>query len=101
MPSDPREFVLNPAAYGLPTRDDLVKFRIWDIHYHGFFKGGISAHDENVFYVDPLGTTISDEKKREMREYLVQHADRVSGLIPIDPGRPIESCRKMEDWIAN
>ena len=48
MPSSPRDFVLNPAAYGLPTRDELVKLRIWDIHYHGFFKGGIPAHDEKT-----------------------------------------------------
>ena len=34
--ANPREFALNPAAYGLPTRDDLVKLRIWDMHYHGF-----------------------------------------------------------------
>ena len=91
MPSSPREFALNPAAYGLPTRDELVKLRIWDMHYHGFFRGGIPAHEENLFYVermgiermlsldiggspeDPLGTMISPEKKREMREYLEKH----------------------------
>ena len=32
----PPAFALNPADYGLPTRDELVKLRIWDIHYHGF-----------------------------------------------------------------
>ena len=42
-PASPREFALDPAAYGLPTRDDLVKLRIWDIHYHGFYAGGIRA----------------------------------------------------------
>ena len=114
----PQDFALNPAAYGLPTRDDLVKFRIWDIHYHGFFKGGIPAHEENLFYVermgiermlsldiagtptDPLGNKISVEEKREIRAHLEKHADRVSGLIPIDPGEPVESCRKMEEWIG-
>src|SRR5204862_271554 len=55
MPSSPREFVLNPAAYGLPTRDDLVKLRIWDMHYHGFLRGGIPAHEENLFYVERMG----------------------------------------------
>ena len=114
-----REFALDPAAYGLPTRDELVKLRIWDIHYHGFMNGGIRSHEENLFYVDrmgiermlsldiagsptdPLGSTIAAEKKQEIREYLEKHADRVSGLIPIDPSQPVESCRKMEDWIAN
>src|SRR5262245_48863418 len=120
MPAtNPREFVLNPAAYGLPTRDDLVKLRIWDIHYHGFMGGGIRQHEENLFYVermgiermlsldiagsttDPLGTSLSAEKKREIREYLEKNSDRVSGLIPMDPSQPIESCRKMEEWIRN
>lgn len=118
MPSSPRDFALNPAAYGLPTRDDLVKLRIWDIHYHGFYGDGIKTHEENLFYVDrmgiermlsldiagspadPLGATVPAERKRELREYLEKHADRVSGLIPIDPGRPLESCRKMQEWIA-
>jgi len=119
MNSSPRNFVLDPAAYGLPTRDDLVKLRIWDMHYHGFMNGGIRSHEENLFYVermgiermlsldiagsgtDPLGVDIPDVQKKEIREYLEKHSDRVSGLIPIDPSRPDESCRKMEDWIKN
>jgi predicted TIM-barrel fold metal-dependent hydrolase len=117
-PSRAREFALDPAAYGLPTRDDLLKLRIWDMHYHGFLGSGIRQHEENLFYVermgiermlsldiagsptDALGTSLSAERKREIREYLEKHADRVSGLIPIDPSQPVESCRKMEEWIA-
>ena len=113
------EFALDPAAYGLPTRDELVKLRIWDMHYHGFMSGGIRAHEENLFYVermgiermlaldiagspaDPLGAATSADKKREIREYLEKHADRVSGLIPVDPSQPAESCRKIEEWVAN
>src|SRR4051794_20367435 len=103
MQSDPLQFVLSPAAYGLPTRDDLVKLRIWDIHYHGFFGGGMKQHLENLFYVermgvermlsvdiagtaaDPLGTKVADDQKREIRDYLEKNSDRISGLIPIDP----------------
>lgn len=114
---DARSFVLDPAAYGLPTRDDLVKLRIWDLHYHGFYGGGFRQHLENLYYVermgiermlsvdiagtptDPLGNSLSAESKREIREYLEKNADRVSGLIPIDPSQPVESCRKMEEWI--
>jgi predicted TIM-barrel fold metal-dependent hydrolase len=116
---NPREFTLDPAAYGLPTREELVQLRIWDMHYHGFMNGGIPAHEENLFYVermgiermlsldiagttnDPLGSSLSAEKKGEIRAYLEQHADRVSGLIPIDPSQPVESCSKMEEWIEN
>ncbi|MBI3465206.1 MAG: amidohydrolase family protein [Planctomycetes bacterium] len=118
MPSGAREFVLDPAAYGLPTRDDLVKLRIWDIHYHGFLRGGLRQHEENLFYVermgiermlsldiagspdDALGSSLSADQKREIREYLEMNADRVSGLIPIDPSQPVESCRKIEEWVA-
>ena len=54
-PAAAREFALDPAAYGLPTRDDLVKLRIWDMHYHGFMNGGIRSHEENLFYVERMG----------------------------------------------
>ena len=117
--SSPREFTLDPAAYGLPTRDDLVKLRIWDMHYHGFYGGGIRQHEENLFYVermgiermlsldiagtptDPLGTSLSAKQKQEIREFLEKNSDRVLGLIPIDPSQPVESCRKIEEWIRN
>src|SRR6186713_1508321 len=116
---DAREFVFNPAEYGLPTREDLVKYRIWDMHYHGFLNGGIPQHEENLFYVermgiermlsldiagspeDPLGNALSAESKQEIRSYLEKHADRVVGLIPIDPSQPVESCRKIDEWIRN
>ncbi len=115
----PREFALNPADYGLPTRDDLVAMRIWDIHYHGLMDGDLRRHEETMFYVermgiervlsldiagsqaDPLGRSVSAEAQKKIRRFLEEHADRVSGLIPIDPGDPRESCRKMEEWIQN
>jgi predicted TIM-barrel fold metal-dependent hydrolase len=117
--SDPRDFALDPAAYGLPSRDDLLKLRIWDIHYHGIFRGSLRQHEENLFYVermgiermlsldiagtpeDPLGTSLPAEKKREIRAYLERNADRLSGLIPIDPSRPEESCQKIEEWVRH
>jgi uncharacterized protein len=116
---DPRHFVLNASDYGLPTRDDLVALRIWDMHYHGLWDGNLRQHEETLFYVermgiermlsldivgspnDPLGDTVSSDKKRELRRFLEEHADRVSGLIPIDPGQPRESCQKMDEWIRN
>jgi predicted TIM-barrel fold metal-dependent hydrolase len=118
-PPATHEFALNPANYGLPTRDDLVKLRIWDIHYHGFYGGSFRQHEENLFYVermgiermlsldiagsptDPLGTEFSVAQKQEIRTYLESNADRVSGLIPIDPSQPVESCRKIDEWIGN
>lgn len=116
--NDALAFALNPAMYGLPTRDDLVNLRIWDVHYHGFYGGSLRQHQENLFYVermgiermlaldiagtptDPLGNEFSHAHKQEIRTYLENHSDRVSGLIPIDPSRPAESCRKIDEWIA-
>jgi predicted TIM-barrel fold metal-dependent hydrolase len=115
----PREFALNPADYGLPTRDELVAMRIWDIHYHGLMGGDFKQHEQTMFYVermgiervlsldiagsqaDPLGHSVSAEAKKKIRRYLEEHTDRVSGLIPIDPGEPKESCQKMEEWIRD
>lgn len=113
------EFALNAADYGLPTRDELVAMRIWDMHYHGLWEGNIRQHEETQFYVrrmgiervfsldiagtptDPLGNHIARETKREIRELLEKQADRVSGLIPIDPAAPVESRAKMNEWIRN
>ncbi|HUF09402.1 MAG TPA: hypothetical protein VMO47_08790, partial [Rhodothermales bacterium] len=118
-PVNPRQFALNPADYGLPTRDELVKLRIWDLHYHGLWEGDLHRHEETLFYVDrmgiermlsldiagsprdPLGTSLSAEQKREIREFLENNTDRVSGLIPIDPSQPAASCRKIEEWVRN
>jgi uncharacterized protein len=116
---DPRKFALNPARYGLPTRADLVAMRIWDIHYHGLEGGDLRRHKETEFYVermgiervlsldiagsqrDPLGRSVPAEAQKEIRRFLQEHTDRVSGLIPIDPGQPRESCQKMEEWIRD
>ena len=53
----PREFHLNPGDYGLPTRDELVAYRIWDTHFHGFMSTGdpIAQYRTNNFYVERMG----------------------------------------------
>ena len=51
----PREFHLNPADYGLPTRDELVDLRIWDSHFHGFYGAAsdpVAQYRANNFYVE-------------------------------------------------
>ena len=85
-PHATNEFALNPADYGVPTRKELRKLRIWDIHYHGLWEGNLKKHAETMIYVermgiermlsldiagsptDPLGASLSAEKKREIRE---------------------------------
>jgi len=115
---NPLEFHLNPADYGLPTRDELVSYRIWDSHFHGFNTSGnpIEQFRRNAFYVermgversisleiggtlrDPLTVTPYDD---EIRRILEAGQDRLSGITPIDPGFPEASVAKMEKWIRN
>ena len=112
-------FALNPADYGLPTREELRQLRIWDMHYHGLWEGNLRRHEETMVYVermgiervlsldiagtptDPLGERIPAERKRELRRFLETHTDRVYGLIPIDPSNPVGSLSKIEEWIVN
>ncbi len=51
-----REFFINPADYGLPTREELVVHRIWDNHFHGFLaKNPIEQYERNKFFVERMG----------------------------------------------
>src|SRR2546422_4993964 len=53
---NPREFYINPADYGLPTRDELVAYRIWDNHFHGFAsQSPIEQYERNNFFVERMG----------------------------------------------
>jgi len=115
----PREFHLNPADYGLPTRDELVDLRIWDSHFHGFYGAAsdpVAQYRANNFYVERMGIerSISLEiggtlanpltpapHDDAVRAILETDQDRLSGITPIDPGFPDESCAKMEKWIRN
>lgn len=114
-----REFYINAADYGLPTRDELVAYRIWDTHFHGFYapyapQNPIAQFRANHFYVDRMGIersislevggTLADPlvpspHDEEIRRILETENDRFSGITPIQPGFPDESCAKMEKWI--
>lgn len=112
------QFTLNPRNYGIPDRQQLVDLRIWDSHYHGFLTGNdpIKQHHEMMFYVERMGIervisvdiggTLQDPiapkpHDKEQLNILKKNKDKVSGIIPIDPGFPEESCAKMEQWIRN
>ena len=115
---NPREFFINASDYGLPTRDELVAYRIWDTHFHGFLRARdpVAQFRQNNFYVERMGIersislevggTLEDPLKpaphdAEVRSILEKEHDRFSGLTPIEPGFPDESCAKMEAWIRN
>ena len=115
---NPREFFINAADYGLPTRDELVAYRIWDTHFHGFNRSAdpVAQFRANNFYVERMGIersisleiggTLSNPltpaaHDDDVRAILEKEKDRVSGITPIEPGFPDESCAKMEKWIRN
>ena len=119
MPISPREFFINPADYGLPTRDELVAYRIWDTHFHGFYGATgdpVAQFRANNFYVERMGIersitleaggTLSNQltpapHDAAVRAILEDPKERVLGLTPIEPGFPDESCAKMEQWIRH
>ncbi|MBI4625032.1 MAG: amidohydrolase family protein [Verrucomicrobia bacterium] len=98
------QFAYPLEAYGLPSREEMLDYRIWDDHYHG-----IDQHEEVMRYVTRLGIErvisldIGGREYREKahREILEKQRDRVLGIIRIDPSRPEESVAKMEQWIRN
>ena len=117
---NPREFFINAADYGLPTREELVAYRIWDTHFHGFNVSGaanpVEQFRRNNFYVDRMGIErsislevggtlphplVPSPYDNEIRAILETEQDRVSGITPIHPGFPEESCAKMEQWIRH
>lgn len=115
---NPLNFSLDPTYYGIPDRQQLVDYRIWDSHYHGFLtsKDPIQQHHEMMFYVERMGIervisvdiggTLQDPltpKPHDEKQLAILEKDKaiISGIIPIDPGFPDESCAKMEQWIRN
>ncbi len=115
---DPQHFSLDPALYNVPSRDELREYRIWDGHYHGFLttEDPIQRHREMMFYVERMGIervisldaggTISNPLQSAPHDdaiwnLLEQEQATLSGLAPIDPGYPKESCEKMEKWVRN
>jgi predicted TIM-barrel fold metal-dependent hydrolase len=113
------EFALNPADYGLPTRDELVKLRIWDIHYHGFASrdgDGVRQHAETMRYVERMGIErvfsleigghldrpfMPTGMEPQQLEILARDGHRVSGLTCVDPSDPERSRDKIVKWIRN
>ena len=96
---NPREFFINPPDYGLPTRDELVAYRIWDNHFHGFAsKNPIEQYERNNFFVERMGIERSIAQEvggtleepfapypydAEILKILERDKDRLSGRTPL------------------
>lgn len=111
-------FVFDPKAYGLPDLQQLQALRIWDTHYHGLWttNNPIGQHQKMMYYVNRMGIervvsvdiggTLQNPLDimpydNDLKALLEKESSHVSGIIPIDPGFPDESCAKMEKWIKN
>jgi len=112
------EFLLDPKLYGLPSKEELKSFRIWDSHYHGFYATNvpIKQHNAMLHYVERMGVEriisvdiggtlaqpleVMDHDAAQL-DILHKLHDRMLGIIPIDPGFPQESIQKMDKWIKN
>jgi len=121
---DTGSFIIDPKKYGVPDLQQLKDYRIWDGHYHGFWTAvdpnPINLHQKMMYYVKRMGiervisvdiggtlqkplvpTVYDDEIRILLDNELKKETSQVSGISPIDPGFPEESCAKMEDWIRN
>jgi predicted TIM-barrel fold metal-dependent hydrolase len=113
----PREFQIDAAHYGAPSREELVSYRLWDNHFHGFDSPRpVEQYERNNFYVERMGIerSIAQEvggtldfpfepapQEDEILKILERDRDRLSGRTPIDPNFPEKSCEKVEKWIRH
>lgn len=115
---NPRNFTFNPSHFGLPGREELIEYRIWDSHYHGFLTSldPLEQHRQMLFYIERMGIersisvevggTLGNPLKAsplddQIRDILENNRERFSGITPIDPGYPYKSCEKMKRWITD
>lgn len=95
---------LSPEDCGLPSREELVKLRIWDLHYHG-----INVHDAMAPYFTRMGiermisldVAANPAEEERHRTLLEREKRRLSGMIRAYPERQEEILRNMERWIRN
>lgn len=111
------EFPVSPAHYGLPTREQIREWRVWDGHYHGFnITEDEAKHRQMLLFAERMGIerliALDIGGSREapfsdtpfaLRKVAIVEAekDRVSGICRVNPADPDGSCRQMEKLIRN
>lgn len=96
--------------HGLPTRDELVAMRIWDLHFHGWGRmQELRPYVERMgierliaLGVGPGGTEPAPESELASETAkLERYRDLVLGITRIDPYDPEGSVRKINRWIED
>lgn len=111
------EFPVSPAHYGLPTREQIREWRVWDGHYHGFnITEDEAKHRQMLLFAERMGierlialdiggpreAPFSDTPFALRKVAIVEaEKDRVSGICRVNPADPDGSCRQMEKLIRN
>jgi uncharacterized protein len=118
--SDP---VLSFSArdHGLPTRAELVAYRLWDMHYHGidppYIKSPVEQNEIMFRYVDRMGVEVvcpflhvgigtiaglkqSLELDRQLEQVFERWRNRLAGFLWINSTDVSASLKAIDQWVA-
>ena len=108
-------------AHGLPTLDERVGYRMWDMHYHGFNPPyTVSPVEQNAIafkYVDRMGVEVvcpfvhvgigtapgvtpSPELERQFEEIFEGWRGRLAGHVWMNSTDVAASLKAIERWVA-
>lgn len=106
-----QSYPIDPVFFGLPTREELVDLRIWDLHYHG-----TDVHERMMEYVDRLGVervisldiagSVGDdlddpEMAERHRRMLDDWQEQMAGIVRIDPSQVEATLDRIERWVRD
>jgi len=116
--------VFSPERFGLPTREELVAHRIWDLHYHGigppYNKTPAQQNEETFEFVERmgvervcpflhvgLGTTggptdrFPPELERQFGEVFARWGNRMAPFVWLNPTNVAGSLAAIDRWVVN
>src|SRR5690625_786321 len=105
-------FAIDPETYGLPTREELLEMRIWDLHYHGLphheqmkpyfsWMGIARVLSLDVAHLRDRSTSQAEADVRDHLATLEREKQWVSFMIRIEPTRVDESLEHIDRFFAN
>src|SRR5688572_6308577 len=119
MSTSPNPF--SARAYGLPTRDERVAYRMWDMHYHGinppYAKSLVQQNEAMFKYVERMGVEVvcpfmhvgigteatvrpSAELYRQIEEVFARWRGRMAGHVWMNSTDVPASLKAIDRWVA-